>query len=125
PVPPLHAQQRPLPAQFRRSPLPWRHREAIPPRAPENTAKTTYAQRVTFRPATPAKSDNPRQRESINRPFLSASAALRQRQSVSPIADRHTRIIRGGIGTRCAYIPHARAASHGCRRTEAVGPPGT
>src|SRR5690606_41413727 len=99
--------------------------EVAPLHAPRTPAKTTQAKHVTFRLPTLAKSDNSRHLGSINRPFLSASAALRQRQSVSPIADRHTRIIRDRIGTRCAYIPHARAVSHGCRRTEAVGPRGT
>src|SRR3546814_3190808 len=39
----------------------------------------------------------------------------------SPIADPHPRIAAGRIGTLCAYIPLARAVSHGSRRTGTPG----
>src|SRR3546814_7994707 len=90
-------------------------------RAPENTAKPPPATHIPFQPTTPAKSYTPRHSKSINRHSLSASATPCQPQSVSPIADRHTRIARDRIGTRCAYIPLHVRLSHGCRRTEAVG----
>src|SRR3546814_939397 len=80
-------------------------RHPTPNRAPENTAKPPPATHITFQPTTPAKSDTPRHSKSINRHSLSASATPCQPQSVSPIADRHTRIARDRIGTRCAYIP--------------------
>src|SRR5690606_14262108 len=96
-----------------------------PIRALGNTAETPTAKQVTFQPVTFAKSDISCHFKSINSHFLSSSAAPCQRQSVSPIADRHLRIARDCIGTRYAYIPRARAVSHGCRRTEAVGPRGT
>src|SRR3546814_11381494 len=74
---------------------------------------------------TSAKSDIPCHFKSINGHFLSAPAPPCQPQSVSPIADRHTRIARGCIGTRYAYIPPDRTLSHDCRRPEAVRPRAT